>query len=138
MVVSLRRHEGTAPLMQWYVREGVEGIRVVTLEDTKDLFDVSFATWWQVVNLSHDFPCTRRCDVQEEVAIVTNWICVGPMLVQSVDQGDAAVGTTHEVLGIEFVVVSHQGVLVVQVNSEITLCGEELHDESDVDGPITA
>jgi hypothetical protein len=58
MMVSPCRHEGTTPLVQRYVREGVEGVFVVTLEDAKDLFNVGLATWGQVMNLSHDLPYT--------------------------------------------------------------------------------
>jgi hypothetical protein len=105
------------------MREGVEGVLVVTLEDAKDLFNVGLAARWQVMNLSHDLPYTMRLDVLKEVAIISNWICVGPLIVYTFDQGDATIGTTHEVRRIESTIVSPQGVLVVQVNPEIALRG---------------
>jgi hypothetical protein len=55
----------------------------------------------------------------------------------SIDQRDATVSTTNEILRIECISVSRLGVNVVQVNPEVALRGQELHDEGNVNGPIT-
>ena len=58
MVVSLGWHEGTTPLVQWHVCEGVVGGLVVSFENAKNLLDVCLATWGQVMNVCHDLPYT--------------------------------------------------------------------------------
>ena len=104
--------------------EGGVGVLVVLLEDTQNFGNVILSTWGQVMNAGRDSSSTLRLEVQNEVAVITNAKYLGPVALNALDQGNTTISTAHEVLRIEFVLVSCSHMLVVQVDAEVTFRGQ--------------